>query len=105
MNLLKSSKKGFILLILGNFFGVLWSYPTVWSYQYISASKSTLIINTSPVLIVVMGGLLLGENVTKWNYLIAAGALIGCFVLTLSKSAESVPNSNSFLGYTFAFIA
>ncbi|CAI2373923.1 unnamed protein product [Moneuplotes crassus] len=104
-NPVSCSKKGLILLIFCNIMAALRSYPTPWSYQYISASKCLLIINTSPILIVIIGGVLLGEKVTTINYLIGAAAVLGCYVLTLSNSAESVPDSNPALGYTFALVA
>ncbi|CAI2373664.1 unnamed protein product [Moneuplotes crassus] len=97
--------KGFLLLILCNVMAALRSYPTVWSYQYISASKCLLIINTSPILVVIVAGILLAEKVTYVNYLIGLTAVFGCYILTLSNSADSVPNSNPVLGYTFALIA
>ncbi|CAI2373771.1 unnamed protein product [Moneuplotes crassus] len=105
VNLTSCSKKALILLIICNILAVGRSYPTVWAYQFISASKCLLIINTSPILIVIIGGLLLSEKVTYVNYLIGITALLGCYILTLSKSAESVPNSDPVLGYTFALMA
>jgi drug/metabolite transporter (DMT)-like permease len=93
------------LLALSNFFAVIRSYPLVWAYTYISGSKWTLIVNISPVLIVIMAGFILKEKITFHNYLIALVALLGWYILTLSKSESSVVNSNPILGYSFAFLS
>jgi drug/metabolite transporter (DMT)-like permease len=103
--LLSWSPKAFWLIIIWNMAALVRSYSTVWSYQFISGSKWILIVNTSPVLIVLMGGWLLGERVTKVNYIVGALALFGCYVLTLSDSADDVEDSNPFLGHMFAFAA
>ena len=72
---------------------------------FISGSKWILIINISPVFIVICGGLFLNEKVTWHNYVAATVACVGWYILTLSKSDESVPDSNPFLGYMFAILA
>ncbi|CAI2373611.1 unnamed protein product [Moneuplotes crassus] len=105
VQLTKCSKKALILLIACNILGACRCYPTVWAYKYISATKCILIINTCPLFVIIIGGLFLSEKVTYINYLVGLSAIFGCYVLTLSKSDESVPNSNPLLGYIFAFIA
>ena len=104
-NVFKLVKKAVVFLIVWCIFWLFRSYPTVWAYQYISGSKCILIINVSPVFIVIWGGLFLNEKVSWTNYVAAVVAWIGWYILTLSKSDESVQNSNPFLGYTFAIIA
>lgn len=75
--LLSCTPKAFWLMIICNMAALVRSYATVWSYHFISGSKCILIINTSPVIIVILGGMLLGERVTRTNYFIAVLALLG----------------------------
>lgn len=72
---LKFTKKLAIVLIVCNFLAICRSYPTVWAYEHISASKSMLIINISPLLVVLIGGLFLSEKVTYINYVVGVVAV------------------------------
>ena len=105
MSVLKYNKPTVLLMIPQNLIALMRSYSLVVAYQYISSSKSLLITNVSPILIVILSGVVLKEQISKYTYFLAILTCIGCYTLMLSKSAESVEGSRPLLGYFFAFLA
>lgn len=96
------TKASIIILVPWCILALIRSYSLVIAYKYISGTKSLLITNVSPILIVILGGIFLKENVHSSNYVLAILTCFGWYVLTLSKSDESVPNSNPTVGYIWA---
>lgn len=70
------SKQALLVLIPINLISLIRSYSLVVAYTYISGTKSLLISNVAPIMIVIMGGFILHEKVSKFTYLLA---LLTCF--------------------------
>ncbi|CAI2373855.1 unnamed protein product [Moneuplotes crassus] len=75
---------------------------SVYAISQLPLSKSVLIFSLNPICCAILGYFLLKENITKTTILCILGAVIGIYVLTLSKQEDG--SSGTLSGYIAAII-
>ena len=85
--ILQDKKLLFLLLIAGAFFAIdmaIWN----WSISFTSVAHATLMANTAPIFVAVIGFLFLGHKIKSSFFIVLSLAMFGVFLVVLAGSGS-----------------